>query len=155
MKRIILGSLSLILSGLFLMLFSCTPESCFEETTSFLNASFYKAGSDTPTIADSLTIYGIGKETTKLYDKALKISKIKLPLNASSESSGFVIRINDITDTLTLTYSSYPHLISRECGITFYYILKSYTVSGSAVDTIIFRNNNITTLNEENIRIFY
>jgi hypothetical protein len=155
MKRIIPGSLSLILSGLFLMLFSCTPESCFEETTSFLNASFYKAGSDTPTIADSLTIYGIGKETTKLYNKALTISKIKLPLNASSESSGFVIRINDITDTLTLTYSSYPHLISRECGITFYYILKSYTVSGSTVDTIIFRNNNITTLNEENIRIFY
>jgi hypothetical protein len=155
MRKIFPGTITFIISGLFLLIFSCTPESCFEETTSYLNASFYKTGSLIPTKADSLTIYGIGKEATKLYSKALNISKIKLPLNASAESSGFVIKINDITDTLTLTYSSFPHLISKECGITFYYTLKSYQVSGSKVDTIIFRNTNITTFNEENIRIFY
>jgi hypothetical protein len=134
---------------------NCTPESCLEDTISTLNATFYKTGSTQVSVADSITIFGIGKENSKIYDKALKVSFIKLPLNASSEACGFVMKINNVTDTLRITYSSYPHLISKECGISFFFTLKSYQVSGTTVDTIIFRNNNITTFNEENIRIFY
>jgi hypothetical protein len=148
--------ITIILSGLILFLHSCTPGSCFEETTAFLNATFYKTGSDIPAIADSVTVYGIGRDSARIYNKSQKVSKILLPLDASSVTSGFVIKIDDITDTLILYYSSYPHLISKECGITFYYTLDpQYSVTGSKVDTIIFRNNNITNINEENIRIFY
>jgi hypothetical protein len=155
MRKLIPENLAILLSGLILFLFSCSPGSCLEETTSFLNASFYKTGSDKPTIADSITVFGLGNETNRLYNKALKVSLIKLPLDASSVTCGFVIKINDITDTLKFTYSGYPHLISKECGITFYYNLDSYQVSGNTVDTIIIRNSNITTFNVENIRIFY
>jgi hypothetical protein len=144
-----------IISGIILLLFSCTMQPCYEQTTSFLIASFYKTGTDTPVIADSITVFGIGKDTARIYDKSLKVSLIKLPLDASSETCGFVVKINTITDTLKFTYSSYPHLISKECGITFYHYLDSYKVSGTTVDTIIIRNNNITTFNVENIRIFY
>jgi hypothetical protein len=142
----------LVLSGLYE---GCTPEACLEETTSTINATFYKTGSTEASIADSITIFGIGKETDKIYDKALKVSLIKLPLDASSGTCGFVMKINEITDTLRLTYTNYPHLISKECGITFFFTLESYRVSGTTVDTIIIRNSNITTFNEENIRIFY
>jgi hypothetical protein len=155
MRKFIPGNLIIILPGLILILLSCTPESCFEETTSFLNATFYKAGSNTSTIPDSITVFGIGKEANYLYNKALNVSMIKLPLDASFQTCGFVMKINNITDTLKFAYSSYPHLISKECGITFFYTLDSYSVSGSTVDTIIIRNNNITTFNVENIRIFY
>jgi hypothetical protein len=134
---------------------SCTPQQCFENTDATVNGSFYKAGSDKPATADSITIYGIGKESTKIYDKAKNVTKISLPLNASTEKCGFVIKINNTVDTLRFSYSSYPHLISKECGISFYFYLDSYLVSGTKVDTIIIRNNNITTFNEENIRIFY
>lgn len=134
---------------------TCTPEQCFENTDALVHGSFYKAGSDKPTTADSITIFGIGKESDKIYDKAKNVSKISLPLNASSEKCGYVIKINNTIDTLKFTYSSYPHLISKECGISFYFYLISYQVSGSKVDTIIIRNNNITTFDEENIRIFY
>lgn len=149
------------LSGLILLLAitglagSCTPESCLEETTSFLNATFYKTGSTQASVADSITVFGIGKETDKIYDNTHKVSLIKLPLDASSDECGFVMKINDITDTLRITYTSYPHLISKECGITLFFTLESYRVSGTTVDTIIIRNSNITTFNEENIRIFY
>jgi Family of unknown function (DUF6452) len=154
MRKLIPASLTVILSGLILFILSCTPESCFEETSALLKATFYKAGSNTPNTADTLTVYGIGNDSL-IYDKALKVSTIKLPLDASSRTSGFVIKINEITDTLIFTYSSYPHLISKECGITFFYNLESYSVNGTKIDTIIFRNNKITNLNEENIRIFY
>jgi hypothetical protein len=134
---------------------NCAPEACLEETISTLNATFYKTGSTQVSIADSITIFGIGKDTSKIYDKTLKVSFIKLPLDASSGTCGFVMKINDVTDTLRLTYTSYPHLVSKECGVVFFYTLKSYQISATTVDTIIFRNNNITTFNEENIRIFY
>ncbi|MBA4321510.1 MAG: hypothetical protein C0408_01700 [Odoribacter sp.] len=141
---------------LFILFFiSCTPESCFENTTSMVNATFYKAGTYKPLAPDSITVFGIGKEINKLYSKSTKLTVIQLPLNASSESCGFVIKINDITDTIKFTYSGFPHLISMECGITFHYTLNSHWKHGSTIDSIKIINSNITTFSEENIRIYY
>jgi hypothetical protein len=134
---------------------ACTPDSCFEETTSFLNATFYKTVNGVPSAPDSITIFGIGKETNRLYSKSLNLTAIKLPLNASAGTCGYVMKINNITDTLRFIYTGYPHLISKECGITFYFTLDTCIAHGSAIKTIITRNNNITTFNEENIRIYY
>jgi hypothetical protein len=134
---------------------SCTPQSCTEETKSLVNGTFYKNGTDSIKAADSLTVYGLGRDTSKIYDKSLNIKTIQIPLDASVGTCGFVFKVNGITDTMTLTYKSYPHLISKECGYTYYHILDSYTVTGNTVDTIIFMNSRITTINEENIRIFY
>ena len=39
----------------------------------------------------------------------------------------FVIKINGVTDTIEFQYSSYPHLISKECGYTFYHHLDTVT----------------------------
>lgn len=142
----------LVFSKVFVL---CTPESCLEETTSFVNASFYKTSTDKPSAPDSVTVFGIGKETNKLYSKSLAISSLKLPLNPSSDTCGFVIKINNITDTIRFLYNGYPHLISKECGITFYYSLDTAIVHGSAINSIVARNKNITTFNEENIRIYY
>jgi hypothetical protein len=152
-------SISLYALLLFLLMMriisSCTPDSCIGETTSFLNAGFYKSGTNTANAPDSVTIFGIGKETNKLYSRAIKLTKVSLPLDASRDTCGFVIKINNITDTMRFVYSSYPHLISKECGITFFYSLDLVIVSGSIVDTVTIKNKNITTFNEENIRIFY
>jgi hypothetical protein len=145
----------IILLILLLFSFSCTPSACIGETTSFLNGGFYRSGTGTPIVTDSVTIYGVGKDSAKIYAKSLKISSIKLPLDASSESCSFVMKINDAIDTITFNYSSYPHIISKECGVTFFYNLESCKWRGSVIDTINIRNNNISTLNEENIRIFY
>jgi len=156
MRKQILQSLILFLiSGSFLTLISCSQDTCLEDTTPLLVATFYQTGSDIIRTADSITIYGIGKEDDKIYNSAKGISLIELPLDASTEGCGFVMKINTVTDTVRFTYTNYPHIISRACGIVFFHNLTSYKVSGSKVDTIIFRNSNITSSNEENIRIFY
>jgi hypothetical protein len=149
------------LSGLIFLLIiikliaSCTPESCIGETTSFVNATFYKRDPYKPLAPDSITVFGIGKETNKLYSKSIKPLSIKLPLNASLGTCGFVIKINGTTDTLNFDYSAYPHLISKECGITFFYTLSPPRIFGSAIDSVILVNENITTFSNENIRILY
>jgi hypothetical protein len=146
--------LSVIIIALF-QLISCTPQACQEETESRVKATFYINGTDSIKAPDSLTVYGMGMDTSKIYDKSSDITIARIPLNTSADSCSYIFRINGITDTLTFTYTSYPHLISKECGFTYYHILDSYTVTGRAVDTILIRNRNITTINEENIRIFY
>ena len=110
MRRYIPGSLFIILSGFVLLLISCTPGSCFEETESYLKASFY-SGDETKilTAPDSLTIYGLN-DTNKVYNKATKVEHALLPLNASTPECTFIIKINGITDTIKFTYTSYPHL---------------------------------------------
>lgn len=148
-----------LLIPLFLLLYlfsSCTPVSCIEETTAFVKVSFYKSVTRKLTAPDSLTIFGNGMETNKLYDKGFRVQPALLPLNSASGNCGYIIIINGITDTLAFTYSSYPHLISKECGYSFYHTIDTtLTFSRNAIDSIKIMKRNITTINGENIRIYY
>jgi len=156
MRKFIPGNLTIILSGLILFLISCTPESCFEETESYLKASFY-SGDVIPKLRapDSLTIYGLNMDSV-LYNKSRNVQPALIPLNASASSSIFIIIINGISDTLEFRYSSYPHLVSKECGYTYYHNLDTNRIfTKHKIINIYYGKRNITTINEENIRIFY
>lgn len=144
-----------LLTGVIFFLTSCTPESCFEETNAFLKAYFYSSLTEKPAPPDSLTIYGINMSSAKIYNKAVKKQSALIPLNASTGSCTFIIRINGIKDTVTFTYSSFPHLISKECGYTFYHTVDTPVHTNNSIEKIIIRKNPVTILNEENIRIFY
>lgn len=135
------------------IMISCTPEACFEETNAYLKATFYSNTTKEKDAPDSLTLIGLSK-TTKIYDRESGVQPALFPLNASSQSCAFVIKINNVTDTVQFSYSSYPHLISKECGYTFFYRLDTFHCAKNAF-YIYKSSNNITTANEENIRIFY
>lgn len=138
------------LSAIFL---SCAPEACFEETNAYLKATFYSNDTKEKKTPDSLTIAGIGI-TDKLYDRKSGAQPGLFPLDASSETCSFMIKINNVTDTVSFHYTSYPHLISKECGYTFYHRLDTFFCKNESF--YIYRSSdNITTANEENIRIFY
>jgi hypothetical protein len=142
---------------------SCNQGSCFEETESFLKASLYTVdatGTEKLTAPDTVTIYGIGKDSV-LYYKQPSITHVLLPLNSSADTTRFIIIIHNLPDTLECVYSNYPHFISKECGYTFYHHLDTAyfyhqldTITTEHHD-IYFANKTITNLNVENIRIFY
>jgi hypothetical protein len=154
MRSIIPVNLIIIFAGLILFLSSCGPQSCFEETESFLKASLYNDITKKLQAPDSLSVHGLNKDST-IYMKAVKVQPALFPLNSVTDNCAFVIEINGVADTATFWYYSYPHLISKECGFTFYHMLDSLTFTKNIIDTIIIRNKSITTINEENIRIFY
>jgi hypothetical protein len=139
----------------FLFSISCTREACFDETNAYLKASFFLNSTQKLLAPDSLTLYGIGRDTSKIYDKTSSVTQALIPLNSSTGGCGFVIRINGVSDTLFLRYTSYPHLLSQECGYTYYHTLDSVAVTKNIVDTITVPLIKVTTLNGENIRIFY
>lgn len=144
------------LPGILTIISSCTPESCLEETEAFLKSSFYSYTNPQEALPpDSLTVYGLGRDTSLVYSAAPAVRIARLPLNPAAPSSVFVFRINGVTDTLSLYHYSYPHLISRECGYTYYHNLDSLSFTMNAIDSIWIRNGVITTLDNENIQVFY
>jgi hypothetical protein len=145
----------LLLLLLPVIAYSCTPLSCFEETEAFAKASFFNNTTSKLQAPDSLTIYGITMESVLLYNKSVKVQPALLPLNPSAESCSFIIKINGITDTVDIKYTSYPHLISKECGVSFYHNIDTIIHTKNIIDFIYITRGNITTVNEENIRIFY
>jgi len=153
---------AILLVYLFLLLpgfISCTSLSCQDETEAFLKISFAKInpdGTDKLQPPDSITVYGLNMSSSKIYDKASAVQPAMIPLNNSAQYSEFIIRINGITDTVKFVYSTFPHLVSKECGYTFYHTLdttRSFTDNG--IKDLTVWNGNITTKNEENIRIYY
>jgi hypothetical protein len=157
MKKLFSGNLIIIVPCLILFLGSCTQGSCFEETESYLKASFFVK--TTRTAPDSLTLYGLNNDSI-IYAKSTNVQPALIPLNASNDSCIFVVIINGVTDTIEFKYSSSPHLISKECGYTFYHYLDTElnnpkTRTYHAIKKISVSNKTITNLNVENIRIYY
>lgn len=138
-----------------MLLFACTSEACLEQTESYLKASLYSYSTKRILAPDSLTVRGPGMDTTFIYNKSRKISLMKLPLRADSETTTFVVTINDISDTVAIRHTSYPHLISRECGYTWYHDIEPPSWSNNAIDSVWLRFDVVTNNDEENIRIYY
>lgn len=155
MNKLIQRAIIITITGVAMLHASCTPEACFEETESFLKGSLYSISTKKIQAADSLSLWGLNSESYKVYSKALRLSRVLFPLDASTGKSSFVIRINGTSDNLEITYTSYPHLISKECGYTFYHSIESITFTKNIIDSVHISKYNITTLNEENIQIYY
>lgn len=132
---------------------SCTPGSCVDETEALVKAYFYKA--EKLTAPDSLTVYGLGMDTSLIYNKAAKVTVASLPLNAGATSTTFIIINNGVRDTLTFQYTTYPHLISKECGYTYFYTIEDPVYTQHGINSVLVKKNTITTANEENIFIYY
>jgi hypothetical protein len=120
-----------------------------------LNARFFRTGTGTSITADSVTLYGLGRDTSKIYDNATNLNSISFPLDSGSDSCSFFIKINSLTDTVTFYYTNYTHLVSKECGYTFYHTLTTPPKHNKPLPDYNIMNGNITTVNGENIRIFY
>ena len=155
MRKAVSRSLIFVLSGLIILMFSCIQGSCFDETESYLKASLFNNSFNKVIAPDSLTLYGLNRDSI-IYSRTSDITLALIPLNDTAQTSTFVIKINGITDTITFQYSSYPHLISKECGYTYYHHLNTDPVFTKHIITeIVLEDPTITNLKVENISIKY
>lgn len=148
-------TVAIILTVIFFTGIGCSPDACYEDIQSTVKATFFITGTSDNTGPDSIWVSGIGDDYPTIYSNAKGLKEISLPLNPSTTTVAFKIRINDITDTITFHYNSWPHLISAECGYSFFHTLEECYTTGNRIDTVLIRKPEITTSYEENIRIFY
>ena len=147
--------IALILTGFLLLAYSCTTGACFDETTAYMKASLFLNSTGKQTAPDSLSLWGAGMDTSKIYNAQKSLKQALVPLDASSGSCSFIIKINEVYDSLSAWYSTYPHLLSKDCGYTFYHNIDSLNSTNHKIVKISITKNSITNLIEENIRIYY
>ena len=123
MKKNLLNIILLTTAASLFLLPSCTPGSCFEETNAYVKATFLLESTGKVAAPDSITLYGIGMDDRTIYKKSRYVSPALIPLDANSEGCGFVLKINGVNDTISFTYSTYLHMLSKECGYTFYHTI--------------------------------
>jgi hypothetical protein len=155
MKKNLLYIILLTAAASSFLLPSCTPGSCFEETNAYVKATFLLESTGKVKAPDSISLYGIGMDASTIYKKSRNVSPALIPLDAGSEGCGFVLKINGVSDTISFTYSTYLHMLSKACGYTFYHTIDTPVYSTNIIDRIIVNKNTITSLSEENIRIYY
>ena len=109
----------LLIAVLFTMVSCLTTEVCDDNNQSELVAMFKTEVSETvsDTLLSGVTIYGIweGRLDSLLYDSS-ELSRIVLPLDPHHTYSRFVMKINEVSDTLTLVHNTGFYLISYTCG---------------------------------------
>jgi hypothetical protein len=133
---------------------SCVPQACLDETEANAKASFYETGTGKQQTPSKITLYGLGNDTSMVYNEAASLTAIEIPLDAGSDRCTFIMKIDGIPDTVTFFYTSYPHLVTKECGYTYYHNLD--TIENTRPDvSFIIKYGKVTTANEENINIFY
>ena len=139
------------------MFFSCESEKiCEVSTVSTLNAGFYSVPDSIPEAisVDNLTVYGIGREDSLIYDQANSVGSFILPFSQSVDETGFVLSLGTETDTITFLYSRELHLLSIECGFTTYYYIERIDNTSNVIDSVRVVNEKVTTGDDENIQIY-
>jgi len=142
---------------IFFLVNSCTGDNaCKQSRDVYLVVSFRTTFPKTEhdTTLPDLSVYGLSHSDSLLYDSA-NVSKVSLPLNPSSDSTGFVLTCRADVDTLMLVYTRQPHLISYECGFVMYYRLIQASLRGHLADSLRIIQSVVTTDNVTNINIYF
>ena len=71
---------------------------------------------DVDTVLTNLYIAGIGREDSLVYDSAT-VSDLFLPLSMHRDTTGFIIKVKTLIDTLWFAYSRNLTYVSGDCGM--------------------------------------
>lgn len=136
---------------------SCSDESCHENGSSLPLAAFFM-GNSQQTIS-GLTVMGIGVPGDSLLLDSASASQIYLPLQATTNSTSFLLRQwmardSYVDDTLTFDYKPIEFFHSMECGAMFNFDINSVTCTHHAVDSVVLLTNLITNSPTVALRIY-
>jgi len=141
------------------LLYACSSGACFEDTEPKVIVNMYTDGTETLRKCDSIKVIGHGTTNDILLVDEKSVSVFSFSLDPLHNESTFYFNLNGKTDTVTLTYNNYPHVISPECGYTIYNDILTAKVNNKKVNHIIVNitidNKSVTLNGERNLRLFY
>jgi len=160
-----------LLISIFLIQSCVVDEQCRQNKYVEMKVDFFhvkaSAKRDTVTIStltiDSITVRGLAYNTTTskyeakdsiIYNDSKSVSTIDLPLHKLSTISKYQIKLNAITDTLTVVHTNTDSYLSLECGCLKFHTINSVASTRHFVDSVSISNSNVNTSHAENIRIY-
>jgi len=144
-----------VLVLLTLLLPACSEQACYDDTDPLVNVILLESGTGAAKNSVSLKITGLTGVSPVELVTATSVARFSLPLNPAEETSVIVIVLNGIADTATISYTNFVHMVSPECGYTFYSIVQGLNTTHNIIDSLIIENKNITVDGERNMRLFY
>ncbi len=140
----------------FLIAFSsCNQNLCEESTDVNFRIGFYTIdnGRERDSVVNNLTIYGIGREDSLLYNQAIA-QKITLPLSLVADTSQFVIQINESEDLCIVEYTRFVRLVSHDCGFINEFDIHDIEYTKVNIDSAAIVQSKVTNFEEVHIKIY-
>ncbi len=140
-----------------------SDDGCEGNQSSLPMAGFYSSQTKSQISIDSLTVYGIGMiGDTTILDTATVVSEVYMPLNVDDSVSRFVFRYDqqalaafNLTDTISLTYTSRPYFHSAECGAMYVYDITGFSYSQNLIDSVEVPFTHIDNTDREYVKIYF
>lgn len=150
--------LHILLILLPVLFVACTStEECREDRTVNMRIGLYKKTNlnNTAITIDSIWVNGLGKDSF-IYKNAKSVGTLKLPLNASTGQSDFIVRFNNVNDTLSVFYTNNnAYFISLACGCVATQTIDEVIFTHNYIDSIRIVDRNVINVDAEHIKIFH
>lgn len=129
------------------MVYACTTQEVCEKDLKAEAIATFKTlhnGLASDTVLSGVSLYGIRNNLNDslLYD-SVRVSKVYLPLNPNQEWSIFVLRIQNIIDTIHIYHSSTAYLVSYTCGFSSNFEISSVHSTRNNIKNVELINNEV------------
>lgn len=154
---ILLLTVSAVLEG-------CNTSGCTENQSAIPLAGYYSSATSKPIILSSLQVAGVdAPNDSVLYPLGEARSEIYLPLRSARNTTAFTLTYFpdkedtslSVTDTLRLSYTSEPRLVSEECGAMYFYRITSLSHTGAIIDSVTILDSLVTNTNVQRLHIYF
>ncbi len=162
MKRLFITRLTSVLVSaiLLIMLTSCQNDDVCEQASAYpLRIGFYTQ--DQPGVSaraftvDSITVYGVGRPDSLIYNNTKSIRSIEVPVNPASVRTGFVLIFpGNIADTIWVDSQYQLKFISAHCGFAVQPTIEQATHTNRKISTLQINQKLVTQSFEEHIKIY-
>jgi hypothetical protein len=143
MKRFLYLALLVLSIGACKEVYELPPQAMLQ--ASFVNSS------TNAVISSSVTVWGVNQEYLWVKDSVLQ--KILLPLSPS-DTTNFLIILDDVVDTLTFFHQPLKRYDSMETGFYYEHKLDSIYYSNNRIDSVVIKDSLVTKKWNENIVLY-
>ena len=128
---------------------------CDEQVRFPVNTGFYYIIDEEAidTILEDITVFGIGREDSLLYDQDTT-NFISFRPSPYVDITEIVIVYGPLYDTLTFNYSRELRMISPECGFAFLFDIKELNNTSNFIDSVSLIDPKLEGIETEHLQIF-
>ncbi len=149
--------ISLLVSAfLILGIHACNlNKSCDKHTKFPVETGFYNSLSLSlrDTILQDITLYGIGREDSLLYND-IDTNRLNYRLSPFSDTTKIVLHAFSKVDTLTFYYNRHLELVSQACGFAMFFDIKEINFTKNFIDSLFLIDHLLDANKTEHLQVF-
>ena len=119
--------------------------------------AFYSEYGDAVSFAGELTVRVVRPQgDSVVLNRKMKASEVLFPLSYVNEIDTFVFDYAGVAcDSIYVSHTNTPTLVSIDCGVAMFHVIKSVISTHNEIDTIILKSSDVNYDERENIQVIY